>query len=345
MTKELKVHVYLLCFNEEAIIESVIRYYSKFCSKIYIMDNMSTDNSVAIAQHFPNITVIPWESDNIDESLYVHMKSETYKNYSRDGGQYTTEIADWVISCDMDEVLYHYDILRALRLYDEKGVTVPQITGFDIAGENEVKCNIPILEQYNLAVRAKGFDKRIVFKPDFNITYNQGCHPRGSGFECMKNTYGYKYSNSYPLALLHYKHIGSRLFSTAKKNYSRMSDNADKLAGRGKKSAVGQYYENIVNKKLVLSPILESARPVFDDQGRVNFDSFEKITGEEGLIENESSAIAAQVDVNQIRDVALEVANTNVELGLKLMRIAAKYRPDGEGILLKIKQYEKSLSV
>ncbi|MCQ8887696.1 glycosyltransferase family 2 protein [Pseudoalteromonas agarivorans] len=345
MKKQLKVHVYLLCFNEEAIIESVIRYYSSFCSKIFIMDNMSTDNSVAIANKFSNVTIVPWESDGIDESLYIHMKSQTYKKYSRQGGIHTSEVADWVISCDMDEILYHHNILEALDLYDKKGVTVPQITGFNIAGENEVDCKKPIVEQYSLAQRAEGFDKRIIFKPEFNITYHEGCHPRGSGFDCMKNTYGYKTSNEYPLALLHYKHIGSRLYVSAKKNYNRMFDNADKIVGRGKESAVGKYYNNIVQKEVLISPLVRQAIKVFDDEGRVRFNDFNATTGEEGvdlLIEN--NKFINQEDVNFVRDLAIGIEKTDLNTALKLMKIALKFRPDGEGMKMKINEYQDRLS-
>ena len=43
MENKQKVHVYLLCYNEEDIIAKIIEYYSTFCSKIFILDNYSTD--------------------------------------------------------------------------------------------------------------------------------------------------------------------------------------------------------------------------------------------------------------------------------------------------------------
>ena len=135
----MKVHCYLLCYNEEYIIESILKYYSSFCSKIFILDNCSTDRSVEIALSFPNVKVISWESDDkIDNKKYIKLKTGCYKDYSRKGGVHTEEVADWVIVGDMDEVLYHPDILSALAFYKSTGITVPQTTGFNITGENEV---------------------------------------------------------------------------------------------------------------------------------------------------------------------------------------------------------------
>ena len=103
-----KVHVYLLCYNEEVIIESVLRYYSSFCTRIFILDNYSTDKSMDIAKQFENVTIIQWENNGfLDDKKHIELKTELYKLYSRKDGKYTQEIADWVIVCDMDELIYH----------------------------------------------------------------------------------------------------------------------------------------------------------------------------------------------------------------------------------------------
>ena len=52
---DITIEVYLLCFNEEKIILHTLNYYSKICSKIIIIDNQSTDNSLSLASKYKNI--------------------------------------------------------------------------------------------------------------------------------------------------------------------------------------------------------------------------------------------------------------------------------------------------
>jgi glycosyltransferase involved in cell wall biosynthesis len=341
MTPHLIVHVYLLCYNEEKIIKNIIDYYAKFCTKIFVMDNMSTDKTLEIANSYDSVAVIPWESDHIDEAQYVHMKSQTYKDYSREGGKFTDETADWVISCDMDEVLYHPNILEVLAKYDLLNISVPQITGINIVGNNEINPQKCLIEQYKYGLRAEGFDKRIIFKPDFNMTFHQGCHPRGDGFECMKNTYGYTTSNKFPLALLHYKHIGKRLYEAALRNYNRLSESDEKLIGRGKNSAVGKYYKNIIDNSVFSSPLIKFALELFDLHGEINFINFSSTTGEIGLID--SRKVFNDHDINFLRDFAMSLEPVNIHFAYKLMNFVSEFRPSGKGILEKLEQYKKKI--
>ncbi len=50
------------------------------------------------------------------------------------------------------------------------------------------------------------------------------------------------------------------------------------------------------------------------------------------------------LSINKIRDLAVNLESTNVELALELMAIAQKYRPEGSFISKKIKAYNKTLN-
>lgn len=39
------IHAHILAWNEEKILPFTLDYYSSFCEKIFIHDNMSTDSS------------------------------------------------------------------------------------------------------------------------------------------------------------------------------------------------------------------------------------------------------------------------------------------------------------
>lgn len=329
----MNIHVYLLCYNEESIIKNILDYYSSFCTKIFLMDNMSTDRSVEIAKKYKNVTIIPWESgENIDESLYVKMKSQTYKDYSRIGGRYTKEVADWVVSCDMDEVLYHPNIIQVLKKYKEEGVTVPQVTGFNMAGTNDLDESRSILEQYMNGVRENVFDKRIVFDADFDISYSKGCHSYGAGFEYMKETYNYTPSNKYPLALLHYKHIGSRLFEVAVKNSERVHETTG-----------ATHYKFYKEKGPGHHPLLKKMKPIFDEDMRVRFSDFAGTSGEKSSRRLSLKGEITQGDVDVFRDSALKIEGVDVRLARDLMEVAKRYRPTGAKILQRISQYNNEI--
>ncbi len=333
----MKVHVYLLCYNEAEIIESVIRYYEQFCSKIFILDNYSTDDSVKIAKKFPKVTVIQWQSgDKIDEALYVKMKSSTYKNYSREGGKYTTEVADWIISCDMDEIVYHPNIIEVLAEYKNEKVTVPKITGFNMYGENEVDPNQSIFKQYIYGSRAPQFDKRVLFDVDFDMSYTYGAHPHGTGFEYMRSTYGFASSNKHPIALLHYKHIGNRWYDKAVQNVARLKNKI--IIKDGRYCGLGSHYQAIVDGAIINKKI---DTRVVDDNGLVLFNNFPPTTGDVGAIPRQETMSPDEIDF--LKNLAVSCENDKLKDSHNLMKIAYKGRPNDPFIKKKLNDYEDKL--
>ncbi len=349
-----KIHVYLLCYNEEYIIESILNYYDSFCSKIFLLDNYSTDRSVEIAKNFNNLTIIKWKKDNkkMDDKKNIHIKINSYKQYSRKNGQYTTEVADWVIVVDMDEVLYHPNILKVLESYSKEGITVPQITGFDIISENKIDHTKSIINQYQYAIRTLGFDKRIIFNPEFDISYSIGCHPRGPGFENMKKTYGYKTSNEHKLALLHYKHIGKRFIDKAKE-YSKLIDRKDvEKTKNGKYIGIGAHYLNIKNENYTVSPFLNKRKKLFYNDFKIRFNDFPETTGEIGIDKDKN--LFTDVQMKMFADSKYDGADFLRELSLyfkskkkykeafNIISNAIKLRPDGlhiQSIYKELKKY------
>jgi len=121
------IHIYLLCYNESALLPHAIRHYKKNLPscKIYIYDNESTDNSVEIAKNL-GCFIIPWSSDNcINDFKYKQIKNNCWKYLKR----------GWVIMADMDEFLCvtEEDLAREMKL----GTSVLAIRGYDIIGETE----------------------------------------------------------------------------------------------------------------------------------------------------------------------------------------------------------------
>lgn len=341
----MKIHAYLLCFNEEQIIAQTIEFYQQFCSRIFVMDNESTDRSVQVAKSYDNVDVVSWHSNGIfDRRLAAQMRSQTYRSYSRRGGEHTVEVADWIIVSDMDELVYHPDLPGVLAAYQEAGVTVPQTTGFEMVGPNELSTDLPLLDQYKKGYRSPSMDKRLIFDAKFDMCYSHGCHPRGPGFELMKQRYGYKSSNEHPIAVLHYKHIGSRYYATALKNFQRAEPGSVFRSKDGQYHGVGCHYFKIVEQRIKTSPLLDYAQHVFanDRPDEVLFERFPASSGEAGFGSQQSVLLPDQ-DIEFLRDLASSLESDSLETALRLMEIAFAACPSGPRIRDKVFEYRQAL--
>lgn len=233
----MKIHAYLLCFNESRIIKHVLDYYSEFCEKIFVLDNFSTDNSASVAMGYEKVDVIKWSSKNkFDDRYNVFLKETLPKQFS--------EGVDWVITADMDELIYHPNLVGLLESFKKRGVTVPKVQGFNMVSLDEPDEEKPLIQSIRTGYRYDVFDKPIIFSPDFNMKFSAGCHPKGPGYKAMISNASYSTSER-PVYLLHYKYIGTRHFDTAKVSALRLSD--DNI-----KKGWGQHYlkgdEELSNK-------------------------------------------------------------------------------------------------
>lgn len=341
----MNIHAYLLCFNEEPIIAQTIEFYRQFCSRIFVMDNESTDRSAAIARSYPNVEVITWSSDGIfDRRLAARMRSQTYRTYSRAGHKQCREPADWIIVSDMDELVYHPNLPEVLRDYRARGVTVPHTTGFEMVGPDDLRTDTPLIGQFKKGYRSPSMDKRLVFDARFDMSYSHGCHPRGPGFELMKQSYGYKSSNEHPIAVLHYKHIGSRYYATALKNFQRAEPGSVTRSKDGRYHGVGCHYFEIVEKRIKASPLLNDAQHVFaaDRPGEVLFEHFPASCGDAGFGAHRPTLLP-DTEIEYLRDLAIRLEQKDLPTSLRLMEIAHAACPSGHRIRDKVFEYRLAL--
>lgn len=220
------IHAHILAYNEEKILPFTLDYYSTICEKIFIYDNMSTDKSDEIYSRYPKVQVIKWTSNNeINEKYYIQLKSNTYKQTSRE--------VDWVIVCDCDEFLYHPNLIEQLKYYKETGVDVPKINGHDMVSEE-----FPIYDGELIINKIKTgsevyppFCKNIIFNPKLDVSYGIGAH----SFSCENAVY----SPTPELKLLHYKLLGKEYVTNIYKQ------RAERLSVFNKTHKFGEHYFNI----------------------------------------------------------------------------------------------------
>ena len=224
----MNIHAHILSWNEEKILPYTLDHYSNICSKIFIHDNMSTDNSDQIYAKYPKVTVLKWDSGNeIHEMNYVNIKSKAYKEHSRG------EDVDWVIVCDCDEFLYHENLMEKLEEYKRIGVTVPRIDGHDmVSNEFPEYDGQPLTDKVKIGSDTYGpMCKNIIFDPRLEVQYGIGGHTFGSN--------GAVFSENAELKLLHYKFLG--------KDYVKRAyvARAKRLSEFNKQNRFGEHYFNL----------------------------------------------------------------------------------------------------
>ncbi len=78
----MKIYAISLVKNEEDIIAENLMHASKWCDKIYVLDNGSTDNTWQIVNDLSNNIIIPYKSENVPyrdslrQEVFEHFRKE-----------------------------------------------------------------------------------------------------------------------------------------------------------------------------------------------------------------------------------------------------------------------------
>ena len=215
----LRVHVFLMCHNEEALLPSTVAHYRDCfpgCS-ITIFDNMSTDESVKLAAA-RMCTVVPWDSPvpgQLDERTLTAIKNNKWKPFVQPG--------TWVVVCDMDEWLV---VSRAqLEEEDALGTTILSTQGWQMVGER-LRADLSDIElkEIQLGFQDSGYSKRVCFKWDaVDPGFCHGCH--------QSHPVGTVVFSQKPYVLKHMASLGGEYF--AEKNARRYLRNKENRENRG----------------------------------------------------------------------------------------------------------------
>lgn len=154
----MNTHLYAPCYNEEMILPYFLRYYEQFTEKMFIFDNMSTDSTSDILKAHPKVVYKQVDTNGeIDDMFYLRVKNEEWKKESID--------VDWVICVDVDEFVYHPNILEFLRQCTKDGVTMPKISGYDMVANDYPNYDEQLVEMRKMGVVSHRMDKHCIFNP------------------------------------------------------------------------------------------------------------------------------------------------------------------------------------
>lgn len=217
----MEILVIAICYNEKILAPHFLKHYEKFCSKLLIYNNHSTDDSIEILKKSSKSEIVCFDSSNtLNDQTHIDIKNEVWKKYKH--------LYDWIICIDFDEFLYHPDLLNFLIQCKNSGITIPRPTGFTMVGTSIPSDESNLLVEYSNGFKDGLYSKNVIFDPKKieSINYLPGCHgcnPRGS----------VTYIDDPNLKLLHYRVLSKEYYINRNKMMVNRFSDANKKYGWG----------------------------------------------------------------------------------------------------------------
>lgn len=188
----LKIDIYTIVRNEFFMMPYFLRHYETFANRIFVWDDNSDDGTLDILKSHPKVILLPLPKKGTDDDFARHELWPQYMDLSRDN-------ADWVMQVDVDEFVYHPNILNRLSEIDGD-VVFP--TGYLMISENLPSTDGQIYDEVNMGVRDLTMDKPVIFRPHVYLIFRGGRHR----IETL-DTHAKKYHRS-KIKYLHFRYFG-----------------------------------------------------------------------------------------------------------------------------------------
>lgn len=234
------IDAYILCFNEKLMVRHTLNYYLTFCNTVTILDNYSTDKTLQIIKsEYPQVVVTQFDTKGeAREDIQTELKNNCWKNNTT---------ADYVIVCDMDELLYAQNIHQKIEELKKYQPAICVVTGYEMFSKRfPKKYKKSIIEQVKMGVKNNRFDKTIIFSPKKvkEINYDFGAH------NCYPELYK-KGVVDYivEFKLLHFKFVGRNQLIRKHKKYQKKLSKVNHANGWGIEYLKGAKYIKKAFKK------------------------------------------------------------------------------------------------
>ena len=134
------------------------RHYDSLVSRYFILDNGSTDSSLAILHAHPKVAVAHFDVSGDSFVEEERRLSDSIWKRSKDA-------ADWVIVVDIDEFIFRPVLENYLGLCTQAGVTAIRAIGYEMVADYFPLDDAPLTSTVTLGVRSAGHDKLCLFNP------------------------------------------------------------------------------------------------------------------------------------------------------------------------------------
>jgi hypothetical protein len=250
---DIKVDVYVLCYNEEVLIPFMLDYWNEFATNVYVLDNYSTDNSLNLLKSETrfNVEISQHSTDNtFRDDINMFIKNNIWK--------YSVGKCDFVMVSDLDEVIYSKNILYELYRMKNEDCTIWKHKTYDMITREFPIYNGKFLHEIVKTGIIAKFDwgKDILFDPNkiSEINYSPGAH------NC--NPIGYcKYFNDSDICMFHFKYLSIEYVINKYKMYKDRLSSINKMNGWGvqynyEETRIINEFNNMYNKRIdVLSEL------------------------------------------------------------------------------------------
>ncbi len=193
----LNIKLISFTYNNEKILPYFLDHYSEICNSIIVYDNLSTDKSVDIINSYNNTEVRINDYNYLDDINHKYIRNNAWKE--------NRIKYDWIIIVDIDEFIYHPNLLELLESYRDDDISVIKTYGYNMLGEEFpiYENNKKLYDIIKTGVPDKNYSKCCIFNPNliYEMNYSFGGHT------C--EPHGYRKFNEYlDIKLLHYKFFG-----------------------------------------------------------------------------------------------------------------------------------------
>lgn len=203
---------HIIAWNESDIIGMTIKHYQKFCDRVVLYDNFSTDNTRDIALALGADVRLFGIEGQLNDKEYLKVKNHCWKQSQ----------ANWVFIVDADEIV---QVTREQLLNADGNIF--NTYGWQVFSESFPR---ETFEEITTGFHDPNYSKLAVFKPSLEeIDYVYGCHvanPKGKIKFCSE-----------VLPLFHYRNIGG---------YQRLSNRhalyRQRLSDLNKRWGLGIHY-------------------------------------------------------------------------------------------------------
>ena len=172
------------------------RHYDPYVERFFIHDDASTDGSRELLAGHQAVDVgcFPRKGDSYVLDA-MHFYREAWKASRGE--------ADWVIVCNVDEHLYHPDLLGYLNRCRERGVTTVSTLGYEMVADHFPQDPRRLCDVVVRGMRWDRLDKVALFDPSaiIEIGYAPGRHE-------VVPTGRVVYPRRPAVKLLHFKYLG-----------------------------------------------------------------------------------------------------------------------------------------
>lgn len=191
-----QTHLYALCWNEAKMLPYFFRHYNELVDKFFIYDNGSTDGSLELLAGDERVCVVRWEPRG---NSFV----EQARELSNDFWKPSRGRADWVITAEVDEHLYHPGFRAYLGSCVREGITAIKAIGYEMVADRFPSDERPLWQFVTHGIRAFALDKLSIFDPSAirETNYEGGRHQAAPTGRVL-------WDKRREIRLLHYKNLG-----------------------------------------------------------------------------------------------------------------------------------------